>query len=77
VRRTPCRGARCKSEVVWAIGESGQRIPLDPKAPVYQRIGQDPDGTIRVRRVSNVFVSHFATCVDASQFSGSKKAERS
>lgn len=54
----------------------GKRIPLDTVAPVYTVVVADqddnPDTCVRNRAS---YVSHFATCPKASQFSASKKAD--
>lgn len=71
-----CRG--CGAKLVWALGEKGNAIPLDPKPPVYEvtPIG-DSDELMATRlpqkdvgkRGSVYLVSHFATCPKASRFS--------
>lgn len=48
----------------------GKKIPLDPHAPVYSAIEQR--GRTEVVRTHLAMVSHFATCPNANDFSGSK-----
>ena len=68
-----CKG--CGKEIVWGILPSSRetgpekKIPLDPKPPCYfysmfdESIQRAPVGT---------YVSHFATCPKANDFSASK-----
>jgi hypothetical protein len=63
--RVPCGGQTCKAEIIWGKTPEGKSIPLDPKPPTYV-LGEDG---VAVR--SAAMVSHFATCPDARQFSGS------
>lgn len=76
-----CRG--CGKPMIWGISKNGKmRIPLDPKAPVYYvlgnyNVGENGEGadikaTI-VERAQGYFVTHFATCPNANDFSRSKK----
>ena len=62
---TSCKG--CGREIVWAEDDKGTKIPLDPRAPVYQVV----DG-VAVRN-TKAMVSHFATCSQANRFSGSRR----
>lgn len=69
--RSRCAGPKCGREIVWGVDGDGQRIPLDPRPPVY-----DVDETVeppRAVRRQGAMVSHFATCPDAGQFSGGKR----
>ena len=82
-----CKG--CGAEIIWAKNENDKMIPLDAKAPVYVlTIRGDtrmlpivsanlchPGTETRCRRAEKgrAFVSHFATCPKANDFSGSKK----
>lgn len=73
-----CQG--CGKKILWGITPEGKSIPLDPSAPVYTVVTKIP-GTPRVkllpaseRRELGPWVSHFATCPKASQFSGSSKS---
>lgn len=71
MKTTPCKG--CKREIVFGLTEDGKRIPLDPRPPVYAVIGQNEAGVPLVRRHVGAMVSHFATCPNANDFSGSRK----
>jgi hypothetical protein len=71
LKTSPCRG--CGKPMVWGETPDGKKIPLDPKPPVYHRDGQKPDGTLIVLRLPDAYVSHFATCAKANDFSASKK----
>lgn len=65
-----CKG--CGREIVW--GEdviNGSTIPLDPKAPVYSVLKQN--GKVLLQRQHDCMVSHFATCANASDFSGKNR----
>ena len=73
MKTVPCKG--CGKPILWATDEKGTRHPLDPRAPVYSFNGGDLDGEFKVHRAEGCFVSHFATCPKASDFSGSKKPE--
>ena len=74
-RTTPCRG--CGRPIVWAVDPTGQRIPLDPRPPVYHVNLEDPanPGSARCSRSSTGMVSHFATCPEAGRFSGSSRPQ--
>jgi hypothetical protein len=64
-----CRG--CNRKLIWAKTQSEKGngvVPLDAVAPVYVRLA---DGTFQ--KSMEAYVSHFATCPNASEFSGSKK----
>lgn len=64
----PCKG--CGRSIFWALNPiSGKRVPLDPKPPVY-RIQMDT-GQVFAHQDKQAFVSHFATCPNANDFSGS------
>ena len=76
-----CRG--CGAEIIWAMNENGKLIPLDAKAPVYlltevKKSITEVEKSTRCVRVGRddlpaCYVSHFATCPKANEFSGSKK----
>lgn len=66
---TTCKG--CGKEIVWAVTAEGRKIPLDPRPPVYSLI-DTPRGKEAVR-TTLAMVSHFSTCPNANDFSGSKK----
>lgn len=71
-----CKG--CEKPITWAVNmETGKRIPLDLRPPVYVNTGQtDSQGLPLVQRRKGAGVSHFATCANANEFSQSKKAEK-
>lgn len=71
----PCRG--CGRPIVWAVDPLGRRIPLDPTPPVYhvQLEATDNPGSARASRSLTAMVSHFATCPEASRFSGSSRRQ--
>ena len=75
-QRRLCRG--CERPILWALlpVENGppKRIPLDTTPATYEVTGFDDDGTPIVRR-ANAYVSHFATCPQANQFSGERRAQ--
>ncbi len=70
----PCRG--CGKPITWATDAQGQRIPLDPRAPVYA-VRVRPDGSIEALRDMRYAVSHFSTCTAANKFSGAGQAKGS
>ena len=65
-------GRGCKKEIVWGILLNGKKIPLDPRPPTYfysmidEKAKRAPVGT---------YVTHFATCPKANDFSSSKKKQ--
>ena len=81
----PCRG--CGKPILWAaladvdgklvVNENGSPkcIPLDPRAPVYHVRFFDDGRSSEADRAPDTFVSHFATCPAANQFSGSSKKQ--
>lgn len=72
---TICKG--CGKAIVWGETPEGTRIPLDPRAPVYESAPQAGDTSDRhtVRRTVTAFVSHFATCPKANDFSAGRKVK--
>lgn len=78
MKTTPCKG--CGKPIVFVADEDGKTIPIDPRPPVYYATVWAADvsdirGTpVQVRRVKEAFVSHFATCPKASEFSRKGKA---
>lgn len=71
-----CRS--CGKKLVWGETEDGKRIPLDSVAPVYQVVGDPLDHeNPRVVRASGAYVTHFATCPNASEHSksGTRRAK--
>lgn len=67
-----CRG--CGRDIEWAVDTQGQKIPLDPRPPVYAVVVAAPDGiSDTILRMPNSRVSHFATCPKASEFSRGRR----
>lgn len=66
-----CKG--CGKPIIWGVTDDGKRIPLDPKPPVYQLLGGDGGRTFRA--TGGFFVSHFATCPKANDFSSNRKPQ--
>jgi len=70
--------AGCGKKIVWGITPDGKKIPLDPSAAIY-RSGEGLAASYVVlvpaadRKDKGPWVSHFATCPKASQFSGSRE----
>lgn len=60
-----CKGC---GKRIWWINTGTARIPLDPVPPTYTH-----DGDGGWYRATEVWVSHFATCSKASDFSGRSK----
>lgn len=65
----------CGKKVIFAKDTEGKTQILDPVPPIFGALSADPDGTPRVRRILGGYVSHFATCSHANEFSASKKEE--
>jgi hypothetical protein len=73
--RVPCKGCGRPVIFVTAFRADGMasKVPLDPIAPVYS---QQPDGeggfiwVLIDKKQTPMFVSHFATCSKANDFSG-------
>lgn len=66
-----CKG--CGKPMIFAIDTNGTTQILDPRPPIYGYLGERPDGTPLVRQIPRAWVSHFATCSKASEFSKNKK----
>lgn len=64
-----CREPSCRARILWAITQTGRRIPLDFGVHVYQYDAK----TGCARRVDGFFVSHFQTCRNPGAFSKGKK----
>lgn len=63
----------CGAELLFAINENGQTIPLDRAAPVYHvTLG---GSFAKARRAASSYVSHFCTCTDPARFSSAKKKD--
>lgn len=66
---TPCRG--CGKPVIFVRTAEGKTVPLDPVAPIFVRERDGDGGALWAQdRGDSVFVSHFATCSRANDFSG-------
>lgn len=73
-----CRG--CNKKILWGKDGMGRAVPLDVIPPVY-RVTQTEDNNFLLALANQVFntaeptffVSHFATCPKASEFSGSRR----
>lgn len=68
LRSGECRA--CGARISWGVTVDGKRIPLDTRPPVYSV----KDGVLI--RVDHTFVSHFATCPNANEFSASRRTEQ-
>jgi hypothetical protein len=67
-----CKG--CSKEILWGVDSKGTRIPLDTTPPTYVVVGNEKDGTVKIVRSSG-YVSHFATCPKANEFSNTHKEQ--
>jgi hypothetical protein len=66
-----CKG--CGKDVLWSKTKEGKNVPLDPKAPVY-RVAEDLfGGEVALLERTGSYVSHFATCPKADNFSASNR----
>jgi hypothetical protein len=66
VSTRPCK--LCNRDLIFAVNRAtGKTIPLDAKAHVYRVVESD------AIRAEDYYVSHFFTCPEANQFSGSRK----
>lgn len=71
-----CKG--CGRKIVWGIKPDGKRVPLDAVAPVFLLRGLDKEQgcyPVDIAPPDTAFVSHFATCPKASEFSKNRKTE--
>jgi hypothetical protein len=66
-----CKG--CGAALWFVLTNEGKIIPLDIKSPVYE-VEEDMTGEKRATRRGTAYVTHFATCSKANDFSGSKRA---
>ena len=60
----PCRG--CGKSMIWALDSDGKKIPLDPRAVVYNLRLDEDQGEIVADRTDLAMVNHFATCSEAN-----------
>lgn len=63
---------KCGKTIIWGTDENGTKHPLDPVAPVYQGLPSEANN-IKVIRLKQAWVSHFATCRFANDFSKKKE----
>lgn len=68
---TLCRG--CGKRIFWGVTDDGKKVPLDPTPPTYYLGDLISGGTFKIMRSDTCYVSHFATCSHANEFSGSRK----
>lgn len=68
-----CKG--CERPILYAKDTDGKTQVLDPSAPVYEIWGDDnkAQGSKLVKRDRHAYVTHFATCPDATEFSKSHR----
>jgi hypothetical protein len=73
-----CRG--CGKRVIWGTDDNGNRVPLDPSAPVYKVSGLPANTTDKLqstkiaRAEKTLFMAtHFVTCAHVARFSSSKE----
>lgn len=64
-----CKG--CGKEVIFAVDENGKTQVLDKSAPVYVENGVGHMRGPGVQRENRGYVTHFATCSKANDFSAS------
>jgi hypothetical protein len=65
-----CRG--CSRQIHLLSTAEGSVIPLDLASPVYE-ITVDFAGQRVARKIENAYVTHFASCPKANDFSKSKR----
>lgn len=65
----------CERSVLFAKDTEGKTQILDPSAPVFEIWGDDnkAQGSKLVKRDRHAYVTHFATCPDATEFSKSHR----
>lgn len=73
MKTVPCKG--CHKPIVFAALSDGKMIPLDPRPPIYAALlwEDDQETPKTVERHFTAYVSHFATCPNASEFSAGRK----
>lgn len=69
IARRPCRG--CGVPIFFAWTPEGKKIPLDPRSPTYALV-RDLTGELKATR-TEAWVSHYATCPKANDFSASNR----
>jgi hypothetical protein len=70
VSASVCRG--CGNQIIWGQTKEGKKIPMDPRAPIYQVIEKD----LVARIETGMYVSHWATCPDAYKPKGERAWEK-
>lgn len=70
MNETRCRG--CGKKITFVKNEAGKLVPLDTRAPVYE-LSRDFTGEPVAKLSEGFFVSHFATCPKANDFSSNKR----
>lgn len=70
-REQTCKG--CGKKVIFARDTEGKIQILDPVPPIFGLLSDLPDGSTHVRRLRGAYVSHFATCPKANEFSRAKQ----
>jgi hypothetical protein len=68
--RRACKGCGCP--LIFVTGPNGKIIPLDERAQVY-RLGKDLMGEPVAEVVAGAYVTHYASCPKASDFSKGKR----
>lgn len=68
-----CKG--CGKKIIWGMTEDGKVIPLDKVPPVYEVFyGFEMANKLPlIKRKEGHYVTHFATCPKANEFSRAKK----
>jgi hypothetical protein len=58
----------CGAEILWTVTEAGRRMPVDakPEKRVVLKVN-DSDPLTPLSRVTDTFISHFATCPNAQR----------
>lgn len=68
-REQPCR--KCGRRMIFAEGPNGA-IPMDARAVTVYHVREGEDGepvASKVELEEKVYISHFATCPNAAEFS--------
>lgn len=66
-----CRS--CGAEILWAVTESGSKIPLSVESQerrftVHRYGGAREGDDVRIAKNEKTYVSHFADCPDAEKW---------
>lgn len=69
--RTPCQA--CGQPIVWALGRTGRRMPLNATPDPAGNVELHADGRAVVHKTApltgvDLYTSHFATCPNAAEF---------